>query len=84
MLKIKLSTKRQATFPKSVCEALGLEPGDEIMLVHNGEGAEESWTLRPSKGRARAWLHQLKPYAQGKDHSMESVRASIAKGRGKT
>ena len=81
MLKVKLSSKRQATFPRGVCESLGLEPGDEILLEPKITGGEESWELRPAKARQRPWLHRLNRYAAGKDHSMERIRASIAKGR---
>lgn len=81
MLKLKLSSKRQATFPKKVCESLGLEPGDEVLLEPSGEGEETRWTLRPAKARPRPWLHRFKSYAHNKDHSMESIRASIVMGR---
>lgn len=81
MLKVKLSTKRQATFPRGVCESLGLEPGDEIVLEPKITNGEETWELRPVKARQRPWLHCLNRYATGKDHSMERIRASIAKGR---
>lgn len=83
MLKLKLSSKRQATFPKGVCESLGLEPGDEIVLESIITEGEEGWTLRPAKARQRPWLHRLNHYADTKDHSMKSIRASIAKGRQK-
>lgn len=81
MLKVKLSSKRQATFPRGVCESLGLEPGDEIVLEPRITDGEETWSLRPAKARQRPWLHRLNRYAVEKDHSMESIRTSIAKGR---
>jgi len=82
MLTVKLSSKRQATFPKSVCESLGLEPGDEILLEPSSDASSESsWVLRPAKSRPRPWLNQLNAYAKGKESSMEAIRASIAKGR---
>ena len=83
MLKVKLSSKRQATFPKALCESLGLAPGDEIALEPSITDGEESWTLRPAKARQRPWLNRLNRYATGKDHSIESIRDSIAKGRGR-
>ena len=81
MHKVKLSSKRQATFPRGVCDSLGLEPGDEIVLEPRITDGEETWTLRPAKARQRPWLHRLKRYAAGKEHSMEGIRSSIAKGR---
>jgi bifunctional DNA-binding transcriptional regulator/antitoxin component of YhaV-PrlF toxin-antitoxin module len=83
MLTVKLSSKRHATFPRSVCESLGLKPGDEIVLEPTITDGEESWALRPTKARQRPWLHRLNRYAKGEDHSMESIRASIATGRQK-
>ena len=81
MLKLKLSSKRQATFPKHVCTALGLEPGDEVVLDRRTEKCREVWVLRPAKEAARPWLGSLQSYATHKPHDMESVRASIARGR---
>ena len=83
MFTVKLSSKRQATFPRGVCESLGLKPGDEIVLEPTITDGEESWALRPAKARQRPWLHRLNRYAKGKDHSMESIRTSIAIGRQK-
>ena len=80
---IKLTSKRQATFPVEVCNALNLHPGDEVDLdlhVHQGE---KEWVLRPKHSRKRAWLEALRQYshhARG-DHSMKAIRQSIERGR---
>lgn len=81
MLKLKLSSKRQATFPKQVCTALGLEPGDEVVLDRRTEDDREVWVLRPAKETTRPWLGGLRAYASKKPHDMVSIRASIAQGR---
>lgn len=81
MLKIKVSSKRQATFPKQVCESLGIEPGDEVLLDRRTENDREVWFLRPAKDSSRPWIGSLRPYAANKAHDMDSVRASIARGR---
>lgn len=78
---IKISSKRQATFPRKVCESLGIHPGDRLLLDRRIEDDREVWLLRPERSRERPWLGSLKNYAMGKDHSMEAVRGSIAKGR---
>jgi len=80
MIKVKISSKRQATFSKAVCESLGLQIGDEIVLKPAITDGEEKWTLRPAKARKRPWLHRLNRYAIGKDHAIKSIRASTAKG----
>jgi AbrB family looped-hinge helix DNA binding protein len=81
MLKIKISSKRQATFPKQVCQSLGIQPGDTLMLDRKVEGDGEVWLLRTTKQLERPWLGSLQAYASGKPHDMESVRASIASAR---
>ncbi len=43
MLVVKVTSKRQVTFPKRVLEALGVGPGDQIELEEHPEG----FVLRP-------------------------------------
>lgn len=82
MLKIKLTSKRQATFPARVCESLGVSPGDEIILdPHEGEDGSIVWLLKPAKAKTRPWLGALRQYARDKDHSMDSVRRSVGEAR---
>ena len=42
---IKVSTKRQVTFPAKVLEALGVFPGDQLELVASSKG----YLLRPRR-----------------------------------
>ena len=46
---IKLTTKRQATLPRDLCEELGVHPGDEIALEQRVLGGETLWIMRPHK-----------------------------------
>lgn len=78
MLKIKVSSKRQATFPKQVCDSLGIQPGDDILLDRRIEADREVWFLRPEKEYARPWFGSLREYARGKVHEMDAIRKSIA------
>lgn len=79
---IKLTAKRQATFPRKLCEELGLEPGDEIELAQRREKGEVCWLLKKRKPAKRIWAGALKRYAaKADDHSLEAVRASVAEGR---
>lgn len=82
MLKIKVSAKRQATFPKRVCESLGVEAGDDLFLDRRFENDREVWVLTPAKKLSRSWLGSLRNYASGKDHDMDRIRESIARSRG--
>ena len=81
MVEVKMSSKRQATFPKRVCEALGIGPGDRLLLDRRVENGREVWVMRPTKEHARPWLGSLRAYAVGKPHDMESVRESVANKR---
>ena len=81
MFKIKVSTKRQATFPKKLCDSLGIEPGDDILLDRRIESDREVWFLTLAKQHSRPWLGSLNKYAQGKSHEMNVIRKSIASKR---
>lgn len=81
MLKVKVSSKRQVTFPKQVCESLGIHPGDEILLQRQMVSGEEVWFLKPANEKTRSWLGSLREYGRNKAHGMEAVRDSIARGR---
>jgi bifunctional DNA-binding transcriptional regulator/antitoxin component of YhaV-PrlF toxin-antitoxin module len=80
-MKLKLTSKRQATFPVEVCEELGLKPGDHLTLERSAK--EDGWVLRPEEKVEEpvSWYGTLRSYAKGKKTSMASVRASIAEGR---
>ena len=49
-MQITLTTKRQATFPAEVCEAMRLKPGARLEIVP-GTGPDE-WLIRPFRIRA--------------------------------
>ena len=82
MTTLRMTSKRQATFPKETCESLGLKPGDVIELEARAEGSAKVWILRPRPARRREWVGCLGSRARKvADHSMEAIRASIAAGR---
>lgn len=83
MSKIKLTAKRQATFPSKVCRELGVAPGDELELKPAKVRGESVWVLKPASKSRSKWIGSLNRYAgnAGKDHSMESIRKSVAQGR---
>lgn len=85
MTMMTLTAKRQATFPKDACEAMGLKPGDQIELEPRVEGGTRVWVLRPRPNRTRDWVGVLGSRARKvQDHSMAAVRRSIAAGQRKS
>lgn len=49
-MQITLTSKRQATFPAEVCEAMRLQPGARLEIVPGGQPGE--WVIRPFRIRA--------------------------------
>jgi bifunctional DNA-binding transcriptional regulator/antitoxin component of YhaV-PrlF toxin-antitoxin module len=78
---ITLTSKRQATFPKEVCEELGLRPGDRILLQKRLVDGEMMWVLR-RKGIDWSFLGSARPRKKVVSHDMDAIRESIARGWG--
>ena len=78
---VKLTSKRQATFPAEVCRDLNLQPGDKVVLEHRDIGGESAWVISTTP-KKEPWYGALHPYAEGKSHSMESIRKSIGEALG--
>lgn len=83
MPSLKITAKRQATFPVETCEALRIGPGDIVDVEARVIDDEQVWILRPRKTPDRSWIGSLRPQAHVQDHSMDSIRRSIAEGRKK-
>ena len=79
---IRLTSKYQATFPRTVCQNMGLKPGDSLMLEDRILEGERVWVLRKSQASGPQWFGCLAKYAKGKPHRMDAVRKSIEEGRG--
>ncbi len=79
---VKLTSKRQATFPVQLCRDLGVAAGDDLILERKKIGGEIAWLLKPSKKIESKWFGALRKYAVGKDHDIESIRSSIGKNIG--
>lgn len=82
MLKIKMSARRQATFPKQLCDSLGVQAGEHLLLDRRVESGRELWVLTPAKKVSRPWLGSLRAYASGEDHDLDKIRASVFRSRG--
>jgi len=78
-MRIRLTSKRQATFPKQVCDALGIGPGDEVTLERRTFDGEIVWVLRPG-GPDWSWVGAASVFAEGRSHEWADVEASIAAG----
>jgi AbrB family looped-hinge helix DNA binding protein len=73
---ITLTAKRQATFPKEVCEELHIEPGDRLNIERQVIGGESVWILRPGKVDW-SWMGSV-PVSEATSHDMDNIRESIA------
>ena len=81
MSTIRLTTKRQATFPKSLCDDMGLRKGDVLQVEAATQKGKRIWFLRPTPARDMSWFGRFRRFASGKVHEMQAVRRSIARGR---
>ena len=78
---IRLTAKRQATFPKALCENMGVDAGDVIEVKKANVEGREVWCLVPVIETRPKWFGQLRRFARGKPHDMTSIRKSIEAGR---
>lgn len=79
---LKLTSRRQATFPAGVSDALGIRPGDTMELEPKEVGGQTLWVLKPLANPDLSWIGCLKTKSRPtSQHSMEAVRASILTGR---
>lgn len=79
---VRITSKRQATFPAQLCKELGVGPGDDLLLERIKIGDGIAWTLKPKKNIHSGWFAGLHKYAVNKKHDMESIRGSIGKSIG--
>lgn len=77
---IKLTTKRQATFPAALCRELGVRAGDRLVLERREIDGEPAWLLRKPRPDW-SWAGSLRRYASGRSHDWEEVEQSIERGR---
>jgi len=73
---IKLTAKRQGTFPTQLCEELGVESGDKLEVVPLIVNGNPVWVLKPLKN-SDSWIGSLKSYAKSNLHDKDSIRKSI-------
>lgn len=76
MSTIKLTSKRQATLPKELCDELHVGPGDELIVERRTIDGETAWVLRP-RTVDWSWVGSV-PVAANASHDVDDIRASIA------
>ena len=77
---IKLTSKRQATFPAALCRELGVRPGDRLVLERRDVDGEATWLLRKPRPDW-SWAGSLGSYAAGRSHDWDEIERSIERGR---
>jgi hypothetical protein len=56
-----------------------MKAGQDIILEKKEVDGEAAWLLRPKISDNRAWYGSLRKYANGKQHDMADIRASIGR-----
>jgi len=79
MATFKITTKRQATLPASLCEELGVKPGDSLQAQRTVVDGQTVWVLRGRKPDW-SWFGAAKTYGARKSHRWADVRESIDRG----
>ena len=74
---LKLTSKRQATFPAALCEELGVSAGDELKLERQIVNGEAAWVIQAKEKPGTPWFGALRNYANDKPHDMKSIRATV-------
>lgn len=81
---IRITSKRQATLPRALCDDMGVQPGDSLSVERVHLDGRDTWIIRPARPPSRfAWMGSLRQYAAGKPHDMASIRRSIEEAKGR-
>jgi bifunctional DNA-binding transcriptional regulator/antitoxin component of YhaV-PrlF toxin-antitoxin module len=64
MATIKLTAKRQATFPAEVCRELGVGIGDALEIKSVRHEDQTVWVLVPVEKKKSNWIGSLQKYAK--------------------
>ncbi len=83
MMTLKITTKRQATLPKALCEEMQLRAGDRLGVERRTVDGVDAWVLRPLPAAERpSWISSLRRYAKGKSHDLDAIRRSAHQAMG--
>ena len=64
MQTIKITAKRQATFPAQLCEEMGIQPGDKIELIPSTRKGKRVWALKPVRTATPSYFGMLRKYVR--------------------
>lgn len=76
---LKITSKRQATFPAALCDELGVVPGDELQLERRVLDGAAAWVIQAKGKPGMSWFGALRGYATGKSHDMKSIRSVVGR-----
>ena len=82
---IKLTAKRQATFPSQLCEDMGIRPGDQIQLIPSKRKGKRVWTMKPVRKETSSYLGILRKYVKkgtrpwSREHDGDATGAAWAR-----
>ncbi len=82
MTYIKITSKRQATLPKALCQELNIQPGDSLYLDRREIDGQVVWCLQPVHTNTPPWFGALLSYAEGKSHDLQRIDESVEKSFG--
>lgn len=77
MLGINMTLKGQVTVPKDVREALGIQAGDKVYFVADGDRA----IMLPLKGDFWGLRGAIKKYAKGHRFDWKTIRRQVKQSR---
>ena len=75
---VMLTSKRQATFPRELCDELGIHPGDRIDLERAVVDGQPVWVVKPHRVDW-SWIGSAVVPANI-SHDLDDIRASIERG----
>jgi bifunctional DNA-binding transcriptional regulator/antitoxin component of YhaV-PrlF toxin-antitoxin module len=78
MASMTLTSKRQATLPRELCEELGVRAGDRLDVDRAVIDGKPVWILKPHRVDW-SWIGSAK-VPDGVTHDMEAIRDSIGRG----
>jgi hypothetical protein len=79
MAAITLTSKRQATFTKEICDELKIKPGDQLDLERIVIDGRAAWIIKPH-GPDWSWMGAGAPDDPTISHELNDIAASIGRG----
>jgi bifunctional DNA-binding transcriptional regulator/antitoxin component of YhaV-PrlF toxin-antitoxin module len=76
---MRITAKRQATLPASLCKELGVGPGDSLTVERMRIEGEDVWILRAPKPDW-SWAGSLSGYTEDLSHDWKDIEVSIERG----